>query len=196
MLTFEETPQHEMCCAFFFNFCIELLFIVFDNVEIAFRIFVFDHSWHSASSRLIGHNNLLFIFSFIRLRSILIRSTPSHCDAAHYTLIVTRIVNSACVKRLIEFKTSSKVSVTIAGDCNSIGALDVMVATWNVLCVFIFCIELLFIVFDNVEIAFRIFVFDHSWHSIESTNWTQQFVVYFFIHSSSINSHLINTISL
>ena len=117
-------------------------------------------------------------------------------DAAHYTLIVTRIVNSACVKRLIDFKTSSKVSVTIAGDCNSIGTLDVMIATWNVLCVFIFCIELLFIVFDNVEIAFRIFVFEHSRHSIESTNWTQQFVVYFFIHSSSINSHSINTISL
>ena len=185
-----------MECAVCFHFFVLNCYLLYSTMLKLHFVFSYSSIPGTASSRLIGHNNLLFIFSFIRLRSILIRSTPSHCDAAHYTLIVTRIVNSACVKRLIDFKTSSKVSVTIAGDCNSIGALDVMVATWNVLCVFIFCIELLFIVFDNVEIAFRIFVFDHSWHSIESTNWTQQFVVYFFIHSSSINSHLINTISL
>ena len=63
----------------------------------------------------------------------------SHCcDAAQYTWIVTRIVNSVCVNCLIDFKTSLKVSVTIAGDCNSIRTLDLMVAIWNGLCVFQF----------------------------------------------------------
>ena len=82
--------------------------------------------------------------------------------------IVTRIVNSACVNCLIDFKTSIKVSVTIDGDYNSIGTPEVLVASWNVLCAFNFCIEILFIVFDNIEIAFCILVFDHSRHSVST----------------------------
>ena len=71
-------------------------------------------------------------------RSILTQSSSLHCDAAPFILIVTRIVNSVCVNCLIKLKTSYKVSVTIAGDCDSIGTLEVMIAPWNVLCVFQF----------------------------------------------------------
>ena len=77
-------------------------------------------------------------FSFICLRSILTQSTPLHCDAALFFSIVTRIVNIVCVNCLIKLKTSYKVSVTIAGDCDSIATLEVMIAPWNVLCVFQF----------------------------------------------------------
>ena len=44
---FRRNPQNEMCCVFF-NFCIELFLIVFDNIEIAFCIFIFEHSQDSA----------------------------------------------------------------------------------------------------------------------------------------------------
>ena len=104
-----------------------------------------------------------FVSFFIHSSSInshLIITISLWRSALHW--IVTRIVNSACVNCLIDFKWSFKVSVTIAGNCNSIGTLEVMVATWNVLCVFNFCIELLFIIIYNIEIAFCIFVFDHS----------------------------------
>ena len=57
---------------------------------------------------------------------------------ARYAFSVTSIVNIVCVNSLIDFKTSCKVSVMIAGNCKSIGTLEVMVATWNVLCIFQF----------------------------------------------------------
>ena len=52
--------------------------------------------------------------------------------------IVTRIVKNVSVNYLIDFRTLLKVSVTIDGDYNSIGTLEVMVVTWNGLCVFQF----------------------------------------------------------
>ena len=87
--------------------------------------------------------------------------------------------------------------MTIAGDCNSNGTIEVMVAPWHVVCVFqflywidIYCI----LQYWNCILYSHIRPFQAL--SIDSTNWTQQFFVSFFIHSSSINSHSINSTSL
>ena len=133
----------------------------------------------------------MLLFSFIRRQSILTRSTPFHCDAALFFSIVTRIVNIACVNCFIEIKTSYyKVSVTITEDCNVFETLEVMLAPWNLLCVFNICIGLSLILFDKFEIANCISIFDHSRHSAS----TRLIGYNNFSLTPSFNRHFLNQV--
>ena len=168
--------QHGMCCVFF-NFCIELIFIIFYNIEIAFCIFVFDHSWHLVSTWLIGHNNLLFLFSFIRLWSILTlintisllwrsalyfkRHTHRQQRLRELFDKIENIIKGKCDDRWwLQFDWNTR------GDgCNMKCAVCFQFLYWNI----IYCIRQ----YWNTILYFHIRAFPAL--SIDSTNWTHNF---------------------
>ena len=120
------------------------------------------------------------------------------CQVHFSTIFAIKIgfnLNSACVNCLIEFQTSYKVSVSIAGDFNSIGTLEVMVAPSNVLCVFNFCIELIFIVFDqywNCILCLYIRAFQVL--SFDLSNWTQPFFSHSLLQQTTFDIKFENNI--
>ena len=76
-------PWNVLCVLHFY---FELILSDLYNIEIAFCIFIFEHSWHFVSTQLIGHNNFsltpgfnshfsesnshIFFFSFLPLNMV------------------------------------------------------------------------------------------------------------------------------